>query len=299
MPNFTELITKYLQSRKIKGLSPGTLTIDERAFKNFNTWLLTNNLNYQQLNSNHFKEYHHFLKKTTLTTATIAKTLLIVKKFYHYCQTENLLLKNPTLQLEIPKYSRTTTKKIPYPQEIALILNSPNLTKLTGLRDRAALELTYSAGLRIGEIAALKKEDLDFNNQTARIIGKGQKERIVPFGKTATYYLRLYLKKSKHLTPQSTFFFKTQTGAPMKEATLRKSFYAYTQKLGFKLSFHSLRHACALHLLQNQAPINLIQELLGHSRLETTQIYTKLNPQDLKQMHQNTHPYEKELLNLE
>jgi integrase/recombinase XerC len=221
----------------------------------------------------------------------------VLRCFCRYCQTENLILHNPAARLELPQQLDRTPRNIPNTTQIQKLLAAPNLTTLSGLRDRAILELAYSAGLRRNEIISLNRADLDLNARQLRVTGKGAKERIVPFGKSAAHYLQLYLKASGNINPQEPALFQNKDGDRLGVLSFSNRFALYNLRLGFKFTFHSLRHACALHMLQNHAGIRHIQELLGHRCIRTTQIYTQLLPQDLKKAHQQAHPREKAVLN--
>ena len=181
---------------------------------------------------------------------------------------------------------------IPTSQQLKQILEVIDLSTWFGHRDRAILELVYSAGLRLSETAGLNLSDFDLTNRLLKVHGKGAKDRMVPFGKTAAFYIKLYLKDRPNRS--NSAIFQSHTGRRIDRSSMERLFDHYAGLLGAKYRFHSLRHACALHLLQNKAGVRYIQELLGHSRLESTQIYTQLLPTDLKKAHHRYHPREKE-----
>jgi integrase/recombinase XerD len=289
------MIENYLESRKLKGLSPETLRLDKTALNKFTAYLKAAGLEFNRVTLTDLRNYHAHLQTQGLTPA-LYKYLLTVKAFYRYCQQEDYLLFNPAAQLVLPKVAKKIAKIIPTPAQIRLLLAAPDLTDLTGLRDRAILELAYSSGLRIGEIINLNCHNLNFQSKEARIYGKGAKERTVPFGKSAAYYLKLYLK-ARPRTPNPALF-QDLAGNRLGFYTLKNRYRKYNRRLGFNFTFHSLRHACALHMLQNHADIRHVQELLGHQDLTTTQIYTRLLPFDLKQAHRRSHPGEKGALPL-
>jgi site-specific recombinase XerD len=292
-----DMIKKYLESRKVKGLSPRTIIFDAFALNRFAIYLAAAGLKMNRVTLTHLQAYHAYLQqKYRLCTKGIYSHLTVVRNFCRYCLAENLTLHNPAAKLELPKYPKDAPKKIPTVAQVQQLLAVPDLTTPTGLRSRAIIELAYSAGLRRNEIISLNRADLDLNTRQLRVIGKGDKERVVPFGKSAAYYLKLYLQASRGINPKQPALFQTRRGTRLNKNNLNQYFEAYNRRLGFNFSFHSLRHACALHMLQNKAGIRYIQELLGHECIRTTQIYTRLLPIDLKKVHCQTHPREKEAL---
>jgi integrase/recombinase XerD len=283
------MIQSYLESRKIKGFSPGTILLYRGYLNKFAHWLTVQNLQFNRIGLEALHNYAAWLQ-----TQTFTQMLDIVKQFYRHCQTKERILFDPAAKLELPRYPKNPPKNISTPEQVKLLLAAPKLTSLLGLRDRAMIGLTYDAGLRIGEVVGLNRENVDFANGLLRVIGKGQKERVVPFGKPSAHYLKLYLKASHARNQANPALFQTRQGGRMQTQSLRFHFNQYNRRLGFHFTYHSLRHACALHMLQNNANIRQIQELLGHQEITTTQIYTKLLPLDLKKAHQLTHPREKE-----
>jgi len=290
-----KLIETYLEYRKTLGLSQATLKLDRTCLQKFNQYLAARKLTVDRVTNNEIKDYWSSLQP--LSRAFVHKLLLILKAFYRYCYQHRYLLLDPFRNLEIPRYQVQLPKMIPTTAQLRQILEAINLDTWIGKRDRAILELVYSAGLRLSETAGLKLDDLDLANRLVKVTGKGAKTRIVPFGKTAAFYLKLYLKdRPDRLNP--ILFQSGKTKGRMDRSTLERIFDRYAKQAGLKFRFHSLRHACALHLLQNKAGIRHIQELLGHSCLRTTQIYTQLLPLDLKQAHHRYHPREKEVAKL-
>jgi site-specific recombinase XerD len=298
MAEIQEMITDYLEYRKIKGLSPQTLRHDQFALKIFTQYLLKQNLKINLVTLANLQNYHTYLNEQgKLGVKEIYSRLGVVRQFFHYCHTENKVLHNPAAKLELPKYPKTAPHNVPTIEEVKLLLTVPDLKTLNGLRNRSIMEVAYSAGLRRNEVISLNHRDVDLNARQLRVLGKGNIERVVPIGKSAAYYLNLYIKASRKINPDNPAIFQTRRGTRLNQANLNAFFSSYNKKLGFSFTFHSLRHACALHMLQNKAGIRYIQELLGHSCIRTTQIYTQLLPLDLKKAHERSHPREKELGN--
>lgn len=286
-----ELIQEYLEYRKTLNLSSQTLKLDLTSLRRFQTYLTDRRLTPAAVNRQIIREYWESL--APLSPGTIQNYLVDLKLFYRYCRSRNLVLCDPFYNLELPREVPDLTYQIPTPQEMRQILESIDLTTWIGLRDRAILELVYSSGLRADETARLNLENLDLNNRLVKVRGKGDKERIIPFGKTAAFHLKRYLK----IRPrgQNPALFLNRFGKRVNREILEERFHLHAQKVGLWFKFHSLRHACALHMLQNNAGIRYIQELLGHVELRSTQIYTKLLPLDLQKAHRRYHPREKEV----
>jgi integrase/recombinase XerD len=286
-----KLLKNYLEYRKTLGLSPRTLEFDKKAILKFNDYLESRRLEFANLTPTELTGYQAYLMAHLQPTGAY-KYLSILKCFYQYLYNGSQILLNPCRGLELPEYRRSLPQKILSREQIKQLMELPDLTTLYGLRDRAILELAYSSGLRSSEIVGLNLADLDLKERLLRVRGKGNKERIVPFGKTAAFYLSRYLAVRPRVPDTALFISCLKTG--IGTGTLQEMVELYSGRLGFKFSFHSLRHACALHLLQNKAGIRHIQELLGHSDIRTTQVYTRLLPLDLKKAHATGHPREKE-----
>lgn len=283
-------IEAYLKYRKTLGLSRETLNLDRTALRKFQRYLESHGLQFKKITPTELKEYQSHLR-ACLHPIGVYKYLSILKCFYRHLYQERQILFNPCRSFELPEFKPSLPKNIPTPAQMKQLLGLPDLSAENGLRNRAVLELTYSSGLRLSEVAGLDLADLDLKNRLLRVRGKGNKERIVPFGKPAAFYLRQYLQVRPRL--QEPALFVSRQKNRFHPDTLKRMIDAYAKSLGIKLTFHSLRHACALHLLQNKAGIRYIQELLGHSDLSTTQVYTHLLPLDLKKAHAQGHPREK------
>lgn len=281
-----KLIQEYLEYRKTLNLSRQTLQNNWVQLRKFHTYLIKKHMSWNKVSPATIMAYWNWLQPL----ASRPNYLITLKQFYQYAVTHDLILLNPFRNLELDLGKPSQVYRIPTFQELRQILESINLSVWYGRRDRAILELTYSSGLRADEIIRLNLEDLDLANRLVRVRGKGAKERTVPFGKTAAFYLKMYLKDRDRKNPA---LFQNLTGGRICHNILQKQLKRYTKTLGFNFKFHSLRHACALHMLQNNASIRYIQELLGHSHLESTQIYTQLLPLDLKKVHHRFHPREK------
>jgi len=290
-----KFIENYLKYRKTLGFSPATLEIDGRALRKFHAYLKTRQLSFAGLTTQDLKNYQSYLI-ASLQPIGAYKYYSVLACFYRNLYRRQQILFNPCRDLEPIVWKRPLPRNIPSQEQLEKFLELPDLTTKLGLRDRALFELVYSTGLRLSEITGLDLDDLDFKNRLVRVRGKGNKERFVPLGKTAAFYLIRYLGVPPPAETSAVFL--SSCAARLSKNTMSERLKkTYLPQLGIKFTMHSLRHACALHLLQNKAGIRHIQELLGHTDLSTTQIYTRLLPLDLKQAHAAGHPREKEARN--
>jgi integrase/recombinase XerD len=233
-------------------------------------------------------------KDRGLSPVSISRELACFKSFFKFLIKENKVKENITSIIESPKL----WKKLPFTlsvDEVDLLLRMPNLKNFQGIRDKACLELMYATGMRVSELVNLKMDDLNLDLGFVKCFGKGSKERIVPFGKKAKESIARYLNKArKNFLKQriSNFLFLRRGGKPMSRQTFWKIIKKYGReaRIKKKITPHSLRHSFATHILERGADLRIVQELLGHSDISTTQIYTHLNRDRLKTIHQKFHP---------
>ncbi len=225
---------------------------------------------------------------------SISRLIASLRRFYRYLLRENRMNVDPTLQIESPKLPRSLPKSINEVEVVAL-LNAPNLSEPAGLRDRAMLELLYACGLRVSELVSIKTTEVSVSDGVVRVTGKGSKTRLVPMGEEAADWISRYLKESRAAILHkrlSDALFVTNRG----EAMTRQAFwylikrYALLAGITKHMSPHVLRHAFATHLLNHGADLRVVQMLLGHSDVSTTQIYTHVARERLKQLHSMHHP---------
>lgn len=226
------------------------------------------------------------------------KRLGCVQTFFQYLTKSGYTLYDPSADLDLPKLPRQLPKNILSKKEIGALLSKPNLDKPLGIRDRAYLEVFYSTGIRVSELCSLTLADLDLSRGELRVNqGKGKKDRLVPLGELACDYLELYLNevRPKLAPPDQQLLFVTKDGRKIHYTTVSKLVSRYGKKAGLKKSVspHGLRHTCATHLLKGKAGIRQIQELLGHENLSSTQVYTKVEITDLKNVLKRCHPRER------
>lgn len=225
---------------------------------------------------------------------SISRLIASLRRLYRFALRENKIAQDPSLQIESPKLPRSLPKSLSE-EDVESLLGAPNLDDPIGLRDRAMLELLYASGLRVSELVGVKVTEVSLSEGVVRVTGKGSKTRLVPMGEVAVDWLTRYLKEARPAILEkrlSDSMFVTQRGAAMT----RQAFwylikrYALLAGINKPMSPHVLRHAFATHLLNHGADLRVVQMLLGHSDISTTQIYTHVARERLKQLHTAHHP---------
>lgn len=234
------------------------------------------------------------MKTKAMSTNSISRHLVSIKIFFRYLQQEGLLDKNVTDTMDSPKLWKILPDTLSE-KEVGLLLDAPDLRKPLGVRDRAILEIFYASGLRVSELANLKISDLHIEEGYIRVIGKGRKERVIPVAKNSSDLLARYLEEVRPLLCENQHVqnvFVTRRESGLCRQRLWQIIKKYTKEAGImkNVTPHTLRHSFASHLLQNGAPLRVIQEMLGHADIATTQIYTHVDPNRLKSIHQQFHP---------
>ena len=229
-----------------------------------------------------------FLGSRKGRASSAARRVSTLKRFYQYCLRERRIKADPTLKLDPPKRTPRFPKSLSE-ADVEALLAAPNTATPMGLRDRAMLELLYATGLRVSELVAVKTFEVNLDAGVVRVMGKGSKERLVPLGEEAADWISKYLKSRNH---KSHALFLTNRGAGMT----RQAFWHLIRRYGAraipgkKLSPHVLRHAFATHLINHGADLRVVQLLLGHADISTTQIYTHVARERLKALHAKHHP---------
>jgi integrase/recombinase XerD len=234
------------------------------------------------------------LRGDGLCERSVARIQVTLRHLYRFLIAEKTLIENPLEALESPKLP----KKLPHvfsEDEVERLLNQPDPSTPSGLRDRTMLELLYATGMRVSEIISLRLDQMNLEVGCIRILGKGDKERIVPFGKEAETLLRAYLSEGRRRILGdriSPHLFVTSRGKGMTRQAFWKIIRKYALRAGIKgrLTPHTLRHCFASHLLERGADLRSVQTLLGHADISTTQIYTHVSRERLKRLHQKHHP---------
>ncbi|MBI5403587.1 MAG: site-specific tyrosine recombinase XerD [Ignavibacteriae bacterium] len=225
---------------------------------------------------------------------SIYRLISVLKSFFKYLAIEDIITDNPAENLDSPKVSRTLPSVLTI-DEVNKIFDSVNLSYKSGLRDRALLETMYASGLRVSELINLEISSIFFEEGFLRIFGKGSKERIVPIGLTALNYLEKYFNSERNLIKNrdsQNYVFLNFRGKRMSRMAVWNIVKKYSATAGIKKEIHphTLRHTFATHLLEGGADIRIIQEMLGHSDISTTQIYTHIDKEYLIEIHKTFHP---------
>jgi integrase/recombinase XerD len=274
------------------GLSDNTLASYGSDLKQFDKWLKHKNL--QEVSEEDISGFLQYRQAQGTANRSAARVHSSLKRFYGYLLRENKITTNPTQLIEAPRLGRSLPDSLSE-QEVELLLEAPNIIHVLGIRDRTMLELLYATGLRVSELVELKFQQINFRQGCVRITGKGDKERLIPFGEEAMDWLQRYAEGSRKEILQNRltdYMFVTARGMNMTRQAFWHIIKRYAKQAGINkhLSPHTLRHAFATHLLNHGADLRVVQMLLGHSDLSTTQIYTHIAQQRLKDLHTKFHP---------
>lgn len=236
------------------------------------------------------------LKQEGRAASTVARKLASIKAFYRFLTVERYIRRNPAEVLEAASRGLHLPKVLSV-QEVERLLDEPNLGTLDGYRDKTMLELLYATGMRVSELVNVPVKNVDMKMQYVIVMGKGSKERMLPLGRTALHYLEHYLSVVRpqllHGKPDAAAeLFVTGWGGPMTRERFYEIIVAYGKSAGIskRVTPHMLRHSFATHLLNNGTDLRIVQELLGHADISTTQIYTHLDVERLREVYDKTHP---------
>ncbi|MFN3531834.1 MAG: tyrosine recombinase XerC [Candidatus Brocadia sp.] len=229
-----------------------------------------------------------FLKKQDYSKTTIARKLVSIRSLYKFLCREGILKFNPLENIRAPKLERKLPDFMSI-SETETLLNLPALNTLLGVRDKAIMETLYSTGMRVSELVGIDVADVDFFNEVVKVKGKGKKERLQPIGNHALDAIRLYMDKRNS---DNNALFLNNRGGRLTERSVARMLKKYVKKAGLSLNIspHTFRHSFATHLLDRGADLRSVQELLGHANLSTTQIYTHITTERLKQVYDKAHP---------
>ncbi len=277
------------------GLSRNTLDSYRRDLRQFAEWLAGHGggvlLTADQAA---IQDYLAYKFRAKARASTAARLLSSLKRFYRHALRQNMISADPTLRIDTPKLPRSLPKTLTE-ADVELLLAAPRLEQPLGLRDRAMLEMLYASGLRVSELVTLKVPQVSRDMGVVRVLGKGSKERLVPLGEEALAWIERYLRESrpKLLNGKSSdALFVTSRAAAMTRQSFWHLLKRYALQAGLHkpMSPHTLRHAFATHLLNHGADLRVVQLLLGHSDISTTQIYTHVAQERMKQLHARHHP---------
>jgi len=282
-----------------RGLSKNTLSAYQSDLKKFSESLMVNNTPLTGVERQDVLDFLAKLLADGATPRTSARMLSTLRRFYAYLVRDGLMKKDPTALIDSPKIGRPLPRSLSE-QDVEKLINAPDTGTALGLRDRAMLEMLYACGLRVSELVNLELSQLNHNQGVLRIWGKGDKERLVPVGETALDWLDRYLKGArdelleapKRKAKLTNAIFLSKRGQAMTRQTFWYAIkrYAKLADITTPLSPHTLRHAFATHLINHDADLRVVQLLLGHSDLSTTQIYTHVARERIKDLHAAHHP---------
>ena len=290
------IIDKFLDSQWLeKGLSRNTLDSYGRDLKAYSAWLEQQSLDVLQVRREDLLRYLSARMGRGLKARSTARALSCLRGLYRYLLRENIIRLDPTLRIENPKLGRplpdTLTEK-----DIERLLAAPDPSTVLGLRDRTMLEVLYATGLRVTELVSLRLTEINLRQGVLRVTGKGNKERLVPLGEEAITWIQQFLGSGRDLllvnNRHEDVVFPSNRGQAMTRQTFWHRIKAHARAAGIKrkLSPHTLRHAFATHLLNHGADLRVVQLLLGHSDLSTTQIYTHVAQHRMKELSPVHHP---------
>jgi integrase/recombinase XerD len=293
MDQFSDTFLTYITV--VKRLSKNTIESYQRDIQKFFSFLEKRQItNIEQVDYKLILDFLSDLKGKGLKARSLARILISIRQFFKYLLIENVIKINPTFLIRTPKTKRILPQVLSI-EDVERLLSLPNETTLESLRDKAMLEILYATGIRVSELVELGLNDINFELGYLIAYGKGSKERIVPIGENAKNKLNEYLNigRPKHLKSRnSTHLFITRFGKKMTRQAFWKIITKYANKSGItkKISPHTLRHSFATHLLERGADLRAIQMMLGHSDISTTQIYTHIERERLKEIHKKYHP---------
>ncbi|MDD2998561.1 MAG: tyrosine recombinase [Erysipelotrichia bacterium] len=295
----SELVLRYLESlEKECQMSMHTVRGYRSDLEFFTSWLCRNNINETDklaaLSHAQIRAFWSERRNAGLSPQSMRRGQSALRGLLKYAMRHKQIEHNPVEAMESPRRQRPLPRALSA-EDINLLLNSPDLKTVSGMRDRAILETLYGSGLRVSEVAGLSIENLDMDNQMARITGKGNKERIVPLTPASCAAITAYISARHIEHPKSKTereIFLNHLGTPLSARSIARIIDKYSRQLAMmmKITPHQFRHSFATHLLNNGADIRAVQEMLGHESLSTTQIYTRISKERLMQTYRLSHP---------
>jgi integrase/recombinase XerD len=277
-----------------KGLSDNTMYAYRRDVLKFAEFIAEQKVDTGQIERAHVVDFLRSLYLKKLDSRSVARHLVTIRHFFRFCFAEGLIQEDPAANIQSPKFRQSLPEFLSL-AEVDRLLAQPDANSTLGLRDKAMIELLYSTGLRVSELCGLKTHDIQMDLGCLRCIGKGNKERLVPVGKQALQVVQEYVTKAR---PQilgewvSPFLFPSRAGSAINRIAFWKTLGEYGRRAGLRkaLTPHMLRHSFATHLLDRGADLRSVQMMLGHADIATTQIYTHVVEERLKQVYKAHHP---------
>lgn len=291
-----DVVDEYLRFIQIeKGLSENTIAAYRRDLNHYLNYLAAQKIsNLDFIDRQIVQQWFGVLHDEGRSTKSIARFTSTIRSFHLFALREKYAAKDPTVLIETPKYERKLPDVLSI-DEIDLLLTTPETSKNNGYRDRTMLELLYATGIRVSELINIEVEDVNLLMGFVKVFGKGNKERIIPLGETVIELLKTYIEnvRPQLLKKQVTHtLFLNMQGKPLTRQGIWKIIKQTGAKAGIqkRLTPHTLRHSFATHLLENGADLRAVQEMLGHSDISTTQLYTHVSKTQIRKMYQQYHP---------
>jgi integrase/recombinase XerD len=277
-----------------KGLSDNTIQAYRRDIVKFATFVAGRNVALKDISRGDVVDFLGSLYRKGLDSRSVARHLVTIRHFFRFSLLEGYVNDDPAATIESPRFRQSLPEFLSV-EEVDRLLHQPDVTATVGIRDRAMIELLYSCGLRVSELCGLRVSDLQVESGCLRCVGKGNKERLVPVGRQALDAVQRYLHSSrpKLLGEESSpYLFLNQKSRQMNRISFWKTLGQYGRRAGLRkaLTPHMLRHSFATHLLDRGADLRSVQMMLGHSDISTTQIYTHVVEERLKQVYKAHHP---------
>ena len=292
-----EDLEEYIRYLRIeRGLAENTIESYNRDLGQYLDYLAKEELeDWYKVDRYTILSFLQHLKELKKSSATVIRMVSSLRKFHQYLKQEQRSSVDPMLHIDTPKKAQILPKVLSM-SEVEKIIETPNVDEVLGLRDRAILEVMYATGLRVSELTELKMDDLHLSLGLIQTIGKGDKERIIPIGDLAIKWIENYLKYSRikleKSDKRSSYLFLNHHGRKLTRQGIWKNLKAVVKKAEIEkeVTPHTLRHSFATHLLENGADLRVVQELLGHSDISTTQIYTHITKQRMAKVYKTYHP---------
>ncbi len=285
---------RYLRIER--GLSDNTIISYQRDLRKYSHFLAENAIHaFGDVTKPDVLLYLQFLNQENLATASIGRMITSLRRFHQYLKQEGLMENDPMVTIQMPKKQQKLPKVLSM-DEIERLLAAPDVKTVLGLRDRAILELLYATGLRVSELIHITMSEIHLDIGFIQTIGKGDKERIVPLGEEAAFWIAEYLSDSRPALAkgrkETAFLFLNFHGNGFTRQGIWKNLKQTVRDAGIKknVSPHMLRHSFATHILENGADLRIVQELLGHADISTTQIYTHITTERMAEIYQKHHP---------
>jgi integrase/recombinase XerD len=277
-----------------KGLSENTIQAYRRDIEKFCSFAASRGLSTKDVRRSDVVEFLASLYRKNLDSRSVARHLVTIRNFFRFAMIEGYIDEDPAATIESPKFRRSLPQFLSL-EEVERVLRQPDTSTIAGLRDKAMIELMYSCGLRVSELCGLRVSDLQTEAGCLRCVGKGNKERMVPVGRRALEAVQSYFRQGRVQFlhgGSSPYLFLNQRGRKIDRVAFWKALAQYGRRAGLRTSLkpHMLRHSFATHLLDRGADLRAVQMMLGHSDISTTQIYTHVIEERLKQVYKAHHP---------